>query len=143
MADRVLSELAGQRGCLILVTGDRREPASRELTSPDALAQFTRLLTNLPGDVPAVLATVHDVSSGQSGGHPCHSRSRRKGARRETIPPTGRAVPGSVSRERGTVTGPGSRGSQANHLDQTTAAYPTGHKTAKTVSASDADAESG
>ena len=32
-----------------------------------------------------------------------------KGARRETIRPTGRAVPGSVSREPGTVTGPGSR----------------------------------
>jgi hypothetical protein len=65
-----------------------------------------------------------------------------KCARRETIPPTGRAVPGSVSREPGTVTGPGSRGSPANHLDQTTAAYPPGHKTVKTVSASNADAES-
>ena len=62
MADRVLSELAGQRGRLILVTGERHEPTSHELTSPDALAQLTRLLTNLPGDVPAVLATVHDVS---------------------------------------------------------------------------------
>jgi hypothetical protein len=38
MADRVLSELAGQRGRLILVTGDRHEPTSHELTSPDALA---------------------------------------------------------------------------------------------------------
>ena len=55
MADRVLSELVGQRGRLILVTGDRHEPTSHELTSPDPLA---RLLTNLPGDVPAVLATV-------------------------------------------------------------------------------------
>ncbi|MGO9053109.1 MAG: hypothetical protein ACLQID_14230, partial [Streptosporangiaceae bacterium] len=49
MAGRVLSELAGQRGRLILVTGDRHEPTSHELTSPDALAQLTRLLTNLPG----------------------------------------------------------------------------------------------
>ena len=52
MADRVLWELAGQRGRLILVTGDRHEPTSHELTSPDPLA---RLLTNLPGDVPAML----------------------------------------------------------------------------------------
>jgi len=58
MAGRVLSGLAGQRGRLILVTGDRHEPTSHELTSPDPLAQLTRLLANLPGDVPAVLATV-------------------------------------------------------------------------------------
>ncbi len=58
MADRVLSELAGQRGRLILAIDDRHEPTSHELTSPDALAQLTRLLTNLPGDVYAVLATV-------------------------------------------------------------------------------------
>jgi LuxR family maltose regulon positive regulatory protein len=58
MAGRVLSELAGQRGRLILVTGDRHEPTSHELTSPDALAQLTRLLTNLPGDAHAVPATV-------------------------------------------------------------------------------------
>jgi hypothetical protein len=58
VADRVLSELAGQRGRLILVTGDRHEPTSHELISPDPLAQLVRLLTNLPGDVPAVLATV-------------------------------------------------------------------------------------
>ncbi len=57
MADRVLSELAGQRGRLILVIDDRHEPTSHELTSPDALAQLTRLLTNLPGDVPAAPAT--------------------------------------------------------------------------------------
>jgi hypothetical protein len=55
MADRVLSEFAGQRGCLILVIGDRHESTSHELTSPDPLA---RLLTNLPGDVPAAPATV-------------------------------------------------------------------------------------
>ena len=52
MAGRVLWELAGQRGRLILVTGDRHEPTSHELTSPDPPA---RPLTNLPGDVPAVL----------------------------------------------------------------------------------------
>jgi hypothetical protein len=46
MADRVLSELADQRGRLILVTGDRHRPTLQELTSPDALAQLTRLLTN-------------------------------------------------------------------------------------------------
>jgi hypothetical protein len=45
----VLSELACQRGCLILVIGDRREP-----TSPGPLTQLTRLLTNLPGDAPPV-----------------------------------------------------------------------------------------
>ena len=58
MAGRVLSELAGQRGRLILVIDDRHEPTSHEPTSPDALAQLTRLLTNLPGDAHAVLATV-------------------------------------------------------------------------------------
>jgi LuxR family transcriptional regulator, maltose regulon positive regulatory protein len=58
MAGRVLSELAGQRGRLILVIDDRHELTSHELTSPDALAQLTRLLTNLPGDVHAVLAAV-------------------------------------------------------------------------------------
>ena len=58
MAGLVLSELAGQRGCLILVIDDRYEPTSHELTSPDPLAQLTRLLTNLPGDVHAVLASV-------------------------------------------------------------------------------------
>ncbi len=57
MVDRVLSELAGQRGRLILVIDDLHE-----LTSPDALAQLTRLLTNLPGDVHAVLATRRDLS---------------------------------------------------------------------------------
>jgi LuxR family transcriptional regulator, maltose regulon positive regulatory protein len=56
MVDRVLSELAGQRGRLILVIDDLHE-----LTSPDALAQLTRLLTNLPGDVHAVLATRRDL----------------------------------------------------------------------------------
>ena len=56
MVDRVLSELADQRGRLILVIDDLHE-----LTSPDALAQLTRLLTNLPADVHAVLATRRDL----------------------------------------------------------------------------------
>jgi LuxR family transcriptional regulator, maltose regulon positive regulatory protein len=56
MVDRVLSELAGQRGRLILVIDDLHE-----LTSPDALAQLTALLTNLPGHVHAVLATRRDL----------------------------------------------------------------------------------
>ena len=56
MVDRVLSELAGQRGHLILVIDDLHE-----LTSPDALAQLTRLLTRLPPDVHAVLATRRDL----------------------------------------------------------------------------------
>jgi LuxR family transcriptional regulator, maltose regulon positive regulatory protein len=56
MVDRVVSELAGQRGRLILVIDDLHE-----LTSPEALAQLTRLLTNLPGDIHAVLATRRDL----------------------------------------------------------------------------------
>jgi LuxR family maltose regulon positive regulatory protein len=56
MVDRVLSELAGQSGRVILVIDDLHE-----LTSPGALAQLTRLLTNLPGDVHAVLATRRDL----------------------------------------------------------------------------------
>src|SRR5262252_6598976 len=56
MVDRVLAELAGQRGPIILIIDDLHE-----LTSPDALAQLTRLLTSLPGDVHAVLATRRDL----------------------------------------------------------------------------------
>ena len=56
MVDRVLSELAEQRGRLILIIDDLHE-----LTSPDALAQLTRLLTNLPGNVHAVLAMRRDL----------------------------------------------------------------------------------
>ena len=56
MVDRVLSELAGQQGQLILVIDDLHE-----LISPDALAQLTRLLTSLPGEVHAVLATRRDL----------------------------------------------------------------------------------
>jgi LuxR family transcriptional regulator, maltose regulon positive regulatory protein len=56
MVDRVLSELADHRGGLILVIDDLHE-----LNSPEALAQLTRLLTNLPGDAHAVLATRRDL----------------------------------------------------------------------------------
>jgi LuxR family maltose regulon positive regulatory protein len=56
MADRVLSELADHRGSLVLVIDDLHE-----LTSADALAQLTGLLTSLPAHVHAVLATRHDL----------------------------------------------------------------------------------
>src|SRR6516225_1180235 len=56
MVDRVLSELAGQQGQLILVIDDLHE-----LICPDALAQLTRLLTNRPNGVHAVLTTRHDL----------------------------------------------------------------------------------
>jgi len=56
MVDRVLSELAGQPGRLILIIDDLHE-----LMSPDALAQLTRLLANLPPHVHAVLATRRDL----------------------------------------------------------------------------------
>ena len=56
MVDRVLSELADQRGRLILIIDDLHE-----LISPDALAQLTRLLTNLPSNLHAVLATRRDL----------------------------------------------------------------------------------
>ena len=56
MAGRVLSELADARGGITLVIDDLHE-----LHSPEALAQLTRLLTNLPPHVHAMLATRHDV----------------------------------------------------------------------------------
>src|SRR5690349_24863163 len=56
MADRVLAELADHRGRLVLVIDDLHE-----LNSPGALTQLTRLLTNLPPDVHAVLATRRDL----------------------------------------------------------------------------------
>ena len=56
MVDRVLSELADHDGHLILVIDDLHE-----LNSPEALAQLTRLLTNLPPDVHAMLATRRDL----------------------------------------------------------------------------------
>ena len=56
MVDRVLSELADARGGVTLVIDDLHE-----LTSPEALAQLTRLLTDLPPQVRAILTTRHDV----------------------------------------------------------------------------------
>jgi LuxR family maltose regulon positive regulatory protein len=59
MVGRVLSELADARSGVTLVIDDLHE-----LTSPEALAQLTRLLTNLPPHVHAVLTTRHDVRLG-------------------------------------------------------------------------------
>jgi LuxR family maltose regulon positive regulatory protein len=59
MADRVLSALADARSSVTLVIDDLHE-----LTSPEALAQLTRLLTNLPPHVHAILTTRHDVRLG-------------------------------------------------------------------------------
>jgi LuxR family transcriptional regulator, maltose regulon positive regulatory protein len=59
MADRVLSELADARSSVTLVIDDLHE-----LTSPEALAQLTRLLANLPPQVHAILTTRHDVRLG-------------------------------------------------------------------------------
>ncbi len=56
MVGRVLSELAAQRGPLTLVIDDLHE-----LNCPEALAQLTQLLTNLPDGVHVVLATRHDL----------------------------------------------------------------------------------
>src|SRR5258707_11126082 len=58
MAGRVLSKLADRDG-ITLVIDDLHE-----LNSPDALAQLSRLLTNLPPRVHAILATRHDVRLG-------------------------------------------------------------------------------
>ena len=59
MAGRVLAELAAARSSITLVIDDLHE-----LTSPEALAQLTRLLTSLPPHVHAILATRHDVRLG-------------------------------------------------------------------------------
>ena len=56
MVDRVLSELADARDGITLVIDDLHE-----LHSPEALAQLTRLLTNLPANVHAILATRRDL----------------------------------------------------------------------------------
>ncbi len=56
MAGRVLSELADAHGGVTLVIDDLHE-----LTSPEALAQLTRLLMNLPPNVHAILTTRHDL----------------------------------------------------------------------------------
>ena len=56
MAGRVLSELADARGGITLVIDDLHE-----LTSPEAPAQLTRLLTSLPPNTHAILTTRHDL----------------------------------------------------------------------------------
>jgi len=59
MVDRVLSELEDHRGPVVLVIDDLHE-----LHVPDALAQLTRLLTSLPPNAHAVLATRRDLPLG-------------------------------------------------------------------------------
>jgi LuxR family transcriptional regulator, maltose regulon positive regulatory protein len=59
MAGRLLSELADARRSVTLVIDDLHE-----LTSPEALAQLTRLLTNLPPHVHAILTMRHDLRLG-------------------------------------------------------------------------------
>ena len=59
MAGRLLSELADARGGVTLLIDDLHE-----LTSPEALAQLTGLLTDLPPHVHAILTTRHDLRLG-------------------------------------------------------------------------------
>ena len=59
MVDRVLSELGDHRGRVVVVIDDLHE-----LRSPDALAQLSQLLANLPPNARAVLATRHDLRLG-------------------------------------------------------------------------------
>jgi LuxR family transcriptional regulator, maltose regulon positive regulatory protein len=59
IADRVLAALGDARGDLTLVIDDLHD-----LTSPEALAQLTHLLTNLPPGVHAILSTRHDLRLG-------------------------------------------------------------------------------
>ncbi len=59
MVDRVLSELADAHGGVTLIIDDLHE-----LHSPEAPAQLTRLLTNLPPHVHAIVTTRHDVRLG-------------------------------------------------------------------------------
>ncbi|MCW2890612.1 MAG: LuxR family transcriptional regulator [Actinomycetia bacterium] len=59
MVDRVLSELADACSDITLVIDDLHE-----LTSPEALTQLIRLLTNLPPHVYAILTTRHDLPLG-------------------------------------------------------------------------------
>ena len=56
LADRASSELAAQRDHVAVVIDDLHE-----LNSPESLAQLTRLLTNLPPNVHAIVATRHDL----------------------------------------------------------------------------------
>ncbi len=59
MVDRVLSELADAGAGITVVIDDLHE-----LNSPEALAQLSRLLTNLPPHVHAMLTTRHDLRLG-------------------------------------------------------------------------------
>jgi len=59
MVDRVLSELADAGVGIMLVIDDLHE-----LNAPEALAQLSRLLTNLPPHVHAMLTTRHDLRLG-------------------------------------------------------------------------------
>jgi LuxR family transcriptional regulator, maltose regulon positive regulatory protein len=59
MVDRVLAELADASADITLVIDDLHE-----LNSPEALAQLTRVLTNLPPRVHAMLTTRHDLRLG-------------------------------------------------------------------------------
>jgi LuxR family maltose regulon positive regulatory protein len=59
MVDRVLSEFADAGAGLTVVIDDLHE-----LNSPEALAQLSRLLTNLPPHVHALLTTRHDLRLG-------------------------------------------------------------------------------
>jgi LuxR family maltose regulon positive regulatory protein len=56
MVDRVLAELAGHGGRVILVIDD-----AHELASTEALAQLARLLANLPSQAHAIVSTRRDV----------------------------------------------------------------------------------
>jgi LuxR family maltose regulon positive regulatory protein len=56
MADRVLAELAGHPGRVILVIDD-----AHELASTEALAQLARLLAGLPPQAHAIVSTRHDL----------------------------------------------------------------------------------
>jgi LuxR family transcriptional regulator, maltose regulon positive regulatory protein len=56
MIERVLAELEDHRGQVVLVVDDLHE-----LRSPDAMDQLTRLLTSLPANAHAILATRRDL----------------------------------------------------------------------------------
>jgi len=56
MADRVLSELAGHCGRVVVVIDD-----VHELNCPEALAQLARLLVNLPAQAHAIVSTRRDL----------------------------------------------------------------------------------
>ena len=59
MVDRVLAELADAPAGITVIIDDLHE-----LNSPEALAQLTRLLTNLPPGAHAMLTTRHDLRLG-------------------------------------------------------------------------------